>query len=107
MAPFTKGVNPRLAKRPLKTNGCLANRRLTSLVKGATGNKTVAPLWPYSYEDLDMQHCGLLILQQFVWSDIMGAISILHMISYYKISGVSAIAKIGSYSATLENGLKS
>ena len=33
VASFTKGVNPRLAKRPLKTNGRLANRGLTSLVK--------------------------------------------------------------------------
>ena len=30
-------VNPQLAKRPLKTNGRLANRWLTSLVKEATG----------------------------------------------------------------------
>ena len=37
MASFTKEVNPRLAKRPLKTNGRLANRRLTSLVKEDTG----------------------------------------------------------------------
>ena len=34
--PFsTKEVNWRLAKRPLKTNGCLANRQLTSIVKEA------------------------------------------------------------------------
>ena len=33
VASFTKEVNPRLAKRPLKTNGRLANRELTSLVK--------------------------------------------------------------------------
>ena len=32
VAFFTKEVNPRLAKRPLKTNGRLANRGLTSLV---------------------------------------------------------------------------
>ena len=32
---FTKEVNPQLAKRPLKTNGRLANRELTSLVKEA------------------------------------------------------------------------
>ena len=36
MASFTKAVNPRFAKRPLKTNGCLANRGLTSLVKEVT-----------------------------------------------------------------------
>ena len=35
VASFTKEVNPRLAKRPLKTNGRLANRGLTSLVKWA------------------------------------------------------------------------
>ena len=38
VASFTKEVNPQLAKRPLKTtNGRLANRGLTSLVKEATG----------------------------------------------------------------------
>ena len=38
VAAFTKEVNPWLAKRPLKTNGHLANRRLTSLVKKAIGD---------------------------------------------------------------------
>ena len=33
VASFTKEVNPRLAKRPLKTNGRLAHLGLTSLVK--------------------------------------------------------------------------
>ena len=37
VASFTKEDHPRLAKRPLKTNGRLANRGLTSLVKEATG----------------------------------------------------------------------
>ena len=37
VASFTKQVNPWLAKRPLKTNGRLANQGLTSLVKEATG----------------------------------------------------------------------
>ena len=37
MASFTKQVDPRLAKHPLKTNGHLANLRLTSLVKEAAG----------------------------------------------------------------------
>ena len=36
VASFTKEVNPQLAKRPLKTNGRLANLELTSLVKEAT-----------------------------------------------------------------------
>ena len=36
VASFTKEVNQRLAKRPLKINGRLANRRLASLVKEAT-----------------------------------------------------------------------
>ena len=36
MASFTKDIDPWLAKRPLKTNGRLANRGLTSLVKEAT-----------------------------------------------------------------------
>ena len=38
VASFTKEVTLRLAKRPLKINGRLANRELTSLVKEATGN---------------------------------------------------------------------
>ena len=33
LSSFTKEVSPRLAKRPLKTNGRLANLVLTSLVK--------------------------------------------------------------------------
>ena len=36
VASFIKEVNRRLAKHPLKTNGQLANRKLTSLVKEAT-----------------------------------------------------------------------
>ena len=39
MASFAKQVKPRLAKRPLNTNGRLANRGLPSLVKEATGHK--------------------------------------------------------------------
>ena len=35
VSSFSKEVNPRLVKRPLKTNGRLANRGLTSLVKDA------------------------------------------------------------------------
>ena len=38
VASFTKEVNPRLAKHPLKTNGRLANLELPSLVKEATVN---------------------------------------------------------------------
>ena len=41
VAPFTKDVNPRLAKRPLVFNGRLANRGLTSLVKEAAGRPHV------------------------------------------------------------------
>ena len=37
VASFTMEVNPRLAKRLLKTNRCLTNCELTSLVKEATG----------------------------------------------------------------------
>ena len=37
VASFNKEVNPRMAKLPLKINGRLADRRLTSLVKEATG----------------------------------------------------------------------
>ena len=36
VASFTKEVNRRLAKWPLKTNGRLANRRLSPLVKETT-----------------------------------------------------------------------
>ena len=36
---FTKEVNPRLANRPLKTNGCLTNIELTSLVKEVTSRR--------------------------------------------------------------------
>ena len=39
VASFTKEVNWRLAKCPLKTNGRFANRQLTSLVKEATGDQ--------------------------------------------------------------------
>ena len=41
MVSFTKEVNPRLAERPLKTDGRLANRELTFLVKETTGVSTV------------------------------------------------------------------
>ena len=44
VASFTKEVNRRLAKRPLFFNGCLANHRLTSLVKEATGVNIINPL---------------------------------------------------------------
>ena len=37
VVPFTEEVNSSLAKRPLVFNGRLVNRRLTSLVKEATG----------------------------------------------------------------------
>ena len=41
---FTKEDNPWLAKRPLKTNGRLANLGLTSLVKEATGCKYITEI---------------------------------------------------------------
>ena len=44
VASFTKEVNPRLAKRPLKTNGRLANPELTSLVKEATCGDKMAKM---------------------------------------------------------------
>ena len=40
VASLTKEVKPRLAERPLKINGRLANRGLTSLVKEAAGGKS-------------------------------------------------------------------
>ena len=39
VAHFTKEVNPRLAKCPLKINGRLANLGLTSVVKEAAGGR--------------------------------------------------------------------
>ena len=45
MVSFTKEVNPRLGKRPLVFNGLLTYRRLTSLVKEATGILTVNQFW--------------------------------------------------------------
>ena len=45
VASFTKEVNPRLVKRPLKTNGRLANRGLTSLVKEATANQAAQAVY--------------------------------------------------------------
>ena len=42
VASFTKQVNPRLAKCPLKTNGRLANLELASSVKEATGSKPLS-----------------------------------------------------------------
>ena len=46
VASFTKEVNPRLAKRLLKTNGRLANRGLTSLVKEATAGVITSHIKP-------------------------------------------------------------
>ena len=43
---FDTEFNPRLAKRPLKTNGHLADRGLTSLVKEATVIYSVAFIMP-------------------------------------------------------------
>ena len=42
---FTKEVNPRLAKRPLKTKGRLAYCGLTSLVKEATEQNYLPIYW--------------------------------------------------------------
>ena len=39
VASFANKVNPRFAKRPLKTNERLANLELTSLVKEAAGRR--------------------------------------------------------------------
>ena len=47
VASFSKENNPRLAKRPVKTNGRLANRGLTSLVKEA------AEVWDMSRHHSD------------------------------------------------------
>ena len=45
VASFTKEVNPRLAKRPLKTIGFLANRELIFLVKEATYGNYITYFW--------------------------------------------------------------
>ena len=47
MAYFTKEVNPRFAKSPLKTNGPLAYLELTSLVKETTGGCLAAGINVY------------------------------------------------------------
>ena len=68
VASFTKEVNQRLAKRPLKTNGRLANRGLTSLVKEATGGLT----WSYLMEvapHSPLQNCWS---QADAWGPILG-----------------------------------
>ena len=48
---FTQEVNPRLVKRPLKTNGRLANLGLTSFAKQATehpgDNELTIVIWHY------------------------------------------------------------
>ena len=49
MASFPKEVNPRLAERLLKTNGRLAHRGLTSLVKDVTGCQQ-PPWWRHQME---------------------------------------------------------
>ena len=45
VASFTKEVYQWLAKCPLVSNGHLANRWLTSLVKEATGNQNYTVVW--------------------------------------------------------------
>ena len=60
VVPFTKEVNPRLAKRPLVFNGHLANRGLTSLVKEATG--VFSRIKPSIFIFLHgLQRCGILL----------------------------------------------
>ena len=49
---FNKKVNPQLAKRPLKTNGRLSNRGLTSLVRDHSGMFTVTASSFSSYATL-------------------------------------------------------
>ena len=60
VASFTKDVNPRLAKRPLKTNGRLAIRGLTSLVKEVTaGSHSYKQLyWPKVGPPSDQHNIG-------------------------------------------------
>ena len=59
MASFTKKVNPRLAKRPLKTNERLANFELTSFVKEATSVRTleINHLLDYTCFDIIIGEC--------------------------------------------------
>ena len=61
VASFTKEVKPRLAKPPLKINGCLANRWLTSLVKEATENLSVSAVTVKTF--------GLLPDRAWIWLD--------------------------------------
>ena len=88
VASFTKEVNPRLAKRPLKTVGRLANRRLTSFVKEATGRSPLSWItieinstynacldWPLilSIHKINMTHGNTIIrTQRLVPQIVMG-----------------------------------
>ena len=57
VASFTKAVDRRLAKRPLKTNWCLASRQLTSVVKEATGRwVTNERDWPALINHVSARH---------------------------------------------------
>ena len=66
VASFTKEVYPRLAKRPLKTNGRLANRGLTSLVKEDTGGYPWLQIWGGFLSALNMVHTLIPIRLLFV-----------------------------------------
>ena len=68
MASFTKEVNPQLAKCPLKTNGCLANRGLTSSVKEATGCRAsrTHTVYPKKYAHGFVVLCFVVVMQLFI-----------------------------------------
>ena len=61
VAYFTKVVNPRLAKCPLKTNGHLANCGVTSLVKEATGVQSLKKCIAVSSDSLAACCCTSLL----------------------------------------------
>ena len=79
VASFTKEVNPRIAK--LKTNGRLANRRLTSLVKEVT----VAVLQPHRIVEMQTQ---------FIMKYGHGSVVLCFVFVYYSTSSSDLLANI-------------
>ena len=75
---FTKEVNPRLAKCPLKTNGHLANHGLTSLVKEVTGRvlrvlsqycrETWMGITPWGLKSIIPGRTGVIYIRKTLWN---------------------------------------
>ena len=97
MAPFAKEVNPRLAKRPLKTNGRLAIRGLTSVVKEATGEyydclatSQAITVYPKKYAHGFVVLCFVVVMQSF----IMNSLEVFIRIHQGCFAGIGAIARL-------------